>query len=183
MNKIYELADKVLEEMLKEPYKKYYMDDMMQLVDCTKDEMDCVYAILRNRKYADFPVDNKGGTTPGWDFLKLSNSGADFILSGGFAGQIRKENLMTENIEASIRASKTSESVAILQKKALIYTLIIAALTLIILFFQFLVAIGVFDKSISFTSESVNNGKVIKDSIHAFGREFGRTAHFNQIID
>jgi hypothetical protein len=182
MDKIYELADSLLDAMLKEPEKGYFEEDIAQISGCTEKEIISIKAILLNGGYIQFPKNEVTGKSTGEDFY-LTNSGGNFILSGGFGAQIRKEKLMTENIEASIRAANVSEKVAALQKKVSVLTLIIAFLTLTVLVFQLLAGIGIFNKSVPVPSKTLHGKEIIKDSICAFGCKFGRTFHFNQLIN
>ena len=133
MERIYELSDEVLLGMLKNPSRDYYSEDIKSLVDCTDEEVTYIFAILRNRKFADFPKDENGEYFPGWNHLKLSNLGGDFILSGGFKEEIKRKKLMTDNIEASIKSYK-------IQNKATIITISIASLTLIALIVQIFIS-------------------------------------------
>jgi hypothetical protein len=182
MERIYELADNLLAKMLKEPEKGYSEDDIVRISGCTEKEIKSIKAVLLNGGYVQFPRNKETGKSDGGE-LYLTNSGGNFILSGGFAEQIKREKRMTENIEASIRVANVSEKVATLQKKVSIGTLIIAILTLIVLLFQFLAAIGIFNKPIPVSSKSVNNKEIIKDSVCAFNCELRRTFHFNQFIN
>ena len=182
MKKIYELADNLLNEMLKEPEKGYSDDDIVRASGCAGKEIKSIKAILLNGGYVQFPKNEKTEKSIGGE-LYLTNSGGNFILSGGFEEQIKRENLITENIAASIRVANVSEKVATLQKKVSIGTLIIAILTLIILIFQLLAVVGVFNKPISVSSKSINNKEIIKDSVYAFRCELGRAFHFNQFIN
>ena len=145
-SRIYELADELLKEMLKDPRKEYRKEDVRALIDCTDEEFTYVYAVLRSRKYADFPKDKDDNYIPGWDFLLLSNLGGDFIISGGFNKEMEHEKLMIENIKAGINVSKITELASKSQKNMSIAMLIVAILTLSAFVIQILVSIGVFEK-------------------------------------
>ena len=62
-------------------------------------------------------------------YFIVTSDGSKHYRIGGYRGEIRKERLMTENIEASISSSKVSKRVSVL-------TLIVAALTLFTLIYQ-----------------------------------------------
>ena len=135
MDNIYILADKALGVMVKDPLKGYSKDDLVRLINCTEEEAKFVFAILRSRGYVSTPKSNPIAYVSKEFYLK--NEGGDFFLSGGFSEQIKKEKLMRENIESSIRISQVTE-------KSIKFQKIISVFTLLVLIIQVAVTIFIF---------------------------------------
>jgi len=118
---IFELADEILKEMIKNPLVGYGPDNKM--VNAADDDIKNAFAILKSRGYVEYPTNAKTGK-PVEISLLVTNKGGDFILAGGFKEQIERERLIKEEI------------IATFQKRTTIITIGIAALTLLALLFQ-----------------------------------------------
>jgi hypothetical protein len=54
MERIYELADSLLREMLKEPTRGYSIDTIIQVTGCAKSEVKHICANLKNGGYKQY---------------------------------------------------------------------------------------------------------------------------------
>ena len=129
MDRIFDLADQVLEIMIKEPGKGYKSSDLMSVINCSPSEITNVFAILKAKKFINQSINVKTNK-PGDEFT-LSDTGGDFFLSGGYREQKRVEKLMSDNIEASIKSLKHSKFVSTI-------AIIVSVCTFLIVLFQFL---------------------------------------------
>ena len=101
---IFDIADMALKEIIDNPCRKYTAGQISEIIGCNDIESRNVFAIIKNYGYVHEDINNT---------VRISNAGGNFLLSGGFKEQIRREKLMTQNIEASIKSFKTSKIIAI----------------------------------------------------------------------
>jgi hypothetical protein len=169
--KVYELTDLALKKMVESPATGYSQEKLTGVLNCTEEEANNVCAILLCYGYADFPKYKPIRELPEKELL-IQNKGADFYLSGGFKEQMKREKLMRENIEASIRTANS-------QRKIGKTTLIVAAVTCVSLIVQIILSICFFYKSVRNEAISLNNVKTVENAFDAFPRKGAIATQFN----
>jgi hypothetical protein len=169
---IYQLADKALSKMVEGDLRGYSRTELAELIGCSEDVANLVTVILFSRGYAAFPIDEKTKKPARTSGLYLTEKGADFYLSGGFKEIMRREKLMTDNIEASIRTANS-------QRKIGKITLIVAAITCISIVVQIIVPICFSGKPVRDIAVPINNVKAIENTIDTIPCKDTVTTQFN----
>jgi hypothetical protein len=170
--KTYQLADKALSKMLEGEFKGYSKEEFAELIECPADVSNLVTIVLLTRGYAAFPVNEKTQKPIRGDGIYLTEKGADFYLSGGFKEIMRREKLMTDNIEASIRTANA-------QRKTGKITLTIATITCISIVVQILISISPSNKPVWNKTKPLYNMKAIENTIDTLPRKSAAAAQCN----
>ena len=126
MNK-FELADLILESLYLSPETGCSVKDVSEKFGKTEKEANDAFAVLRSQKYVEL--------TPLRE-IYINNDGCYFHLSGGFREQLRREKLMTDNIEASNRSYEISEKVSKRSLWVAYASLAVAVITLLAFLYQ-----------------------------------------------
>jgi hypothetical protein len=119
---IYDLMDEILAQLSK---KSIHRNEMFE----GSDDNRRAFLILIGYGYL------SEGTN-----IAVTPSGHAFIATGGFKAIAEKERLMNENIQASIDMKGIQERMLTFQRKATKYTIGVAAVTLLVLIVQVLLA-------------------------------------------
>ena len=128
---VFELSDNILEKLIEIFPQGYTVDELSEILCTDRQSVNNAFAVLISRKYAN--VSDK--------ILRITNDGGDFILSGGFCEQMKREKLSTASIEASISAAKATEKITSVQQMTNKWTLIVAIITCVALVVQIIITI------------------------------------------